>query len=580
MTQITPTCSGIRADVTPRFTTLTQALDFAALGRTGLNFYSGRGELVEAVSYRQLRDQARNWAQRLLAAGLTPGQRVGLVAETDGDFARAFFACQYAGLVPAPLPLPAALGGRKHYLEHLQRMVLAADAAAVLGPASLDAWVQEACAGLKLVFVGVPAHLPQAPKVPTALPEPAADRLAYLQFSSGSTRFPRAIAVTHRAVIANTGNIITNGLRAGADDRCLSWLPMYHDMGLVGFLLTPITRQMSVDLLPARDFARWPLLWLELISRNRATLAYSPSFGYELCVRRAERGLPPGLDLSSWRVAGIGGDMIRPHLLKQFSETFAACGFRRTAFVASYGMAEASLALAFAPLDAGLRIDRVDTERLEREHVAYPPEDGATGRVREFVHCGPILPSHEVEVRDDSGRALPERRVGVLHVRGPSLMREYFGEPEETARVLSSDGWLNTGDLGYLHDGEIVITGRAKDLIMLNGRNIWPQDLEWTAETEIEALRRGGIAAFSVEGHSADEVVVLFECRSSDPGAREALREAVGGVLRSRHGVVARVVPVPPRTLPQTSSGKLSRSKAKQLYLRGAFDDCDVAVSV
>jgi len=559
--------------------TLVDALETAAASREGLNFYSGRGELQETLSYRQLRDEAVLGAQRLLQAGLVRGQTVGLVAATNGDFVKTFFACQYAGLVPAPLPLPTALGGREHYLEHLRRMTVSAKAGAVLSPAAMVSWVEQACERLPLTYVGTYAQLPSAAAQAQALPTPRPDDLAYLQFSSGSTRFPRGVAMTQRAVLANTGSIVRDGLRACAGDRCVSWLPMYHDMGLVGFLLTPLSCAISVDFLPTHEFARRPLVWLDLISRNHASLSYSPSFGYELCVRRAERGVPAGLDLSSWRVAGIGGDMIRPHVLQRFAETFAAAGFRSSACVASYGMAEAALALSFAPLDAGLRVDRIDTDRLEHEHEAHPPQDDAVGRTREFVHCGAILPGHWVEVRDDHGQSLAERRVGVIHVRGPSLMREYFGEPEETARVLSADGWLNTGDLGYLNEGEIVITGRANDLIMLNGRNIWPQDLEWTAEAEIEEVRSGGVAAFSVEGEPADTVVVLFECRSSDREARAALRAALGGVLWSRFGIKAQVVPVPLRALPQTSSGKLSRAKAKQLYLHGVFDETGVVVS-
>lgn len=571
MTQPTPTIGGAARDRAPHAATLVEALEVAARAGTGFNFYSGRGSLLEVLSYRQLRDDAEAGARRLLAAGLTPGRTVGLVAATDADFTRAFFACQYAGLVPAPLPLPTALGGRQHYLEHLQRMVVAAAAEAVISPVSLASWVEEACTGLPLHFVGTYAQLPTADGR-QRLPKPDPEALAYLQFSSGSTRFPRGVAVTQRAVMANTRSIVQDGLQAGEGDRCVSWLPMYHDMGLVGFMLTPVACHISVDYLPTHEFARRPLVWLDLISRNRATLSYSPSFGYELCVRRAERGASTALDLSSWRVAGIGGDMIRPHLLQRFAETFGPVGFDPRAFVASYGMAEASLALSFAPLNTGLRVDHIDTERLEHEHVAYPQQPDVVGRTRNFVYCGPILPGHEVQIRDGDGQLLAERRVGLIHVRGPSLMREYFGDRDESARVLSADGWLNTGDLGYLNDGEIIITGRAKDLIMLNGRNIWPQDLEWTTEAEVADVRSGGVAAFAIDGDPVDEVVVLFECRSNDLQTREAMRLAVGGVLKLRHGIDARVLPVPPRALPQTSSGKLSRAKAKQLYLRGQFD--------
>ncbi|TAM11364.1 MAG: fatty acyl-AMP ligase [Nevskiaceae bacterium] len=559
---------GGAAETLPQYTTLVDAVEAAAGATTGLAFYSGRGRLEAELSYRQLRDDARALAARLLATGLRPGERVGLVASTDADFVRVFFACQYAALVPAPLPLPAAMGGRKPYLEHIRRMLLAADAAALCGPASLEDWFREAAEGLALRFVGTAAALPETGG-PSSLPRTSPDALAYLQFSSGSTRFPRGVAVTQRAVIANTRAIVLHGLCAGLGDRCVSWLPMYHDMGLVGFLLAPLVCHISVDYLPTHEFGRRPLVWLDLISRNRGTLSYSPSFGYELCVRRAEHGLPEGLDLSSWRAAGIGGDMIRPRVLGHFAETFAPAGFDSHAFVASYGMAEASLALSFAPLGHGLQTDCLDSASLERNIVRQMAPTDSGARTRTFVRCGPILPEHEVQVRDGDGRVLGELQVGTLFVRGPSLMREYFGDPDETARTLSAGGWLDTGDLGYLHDGQLVITGRAKDLIVINGRNIWPQDLEWTAEAEVDALRSGGAAAFVVEGEVEDKIVMLVECRSGDQVVRAQMCDAVCGVLSSLHGVTAHVVPVPPRSLPRTSSGKLSRAKAKKLYLKG-----------
>jgi fatty-acyl-CoA synthase len=367
--------------------------------------------------------------------------------------------------------------------------------------------------------------------------------------------------------MANTQAITRDGLKVTPTDRALSWLPLYHDMGLVGFLLSPLAAQMTVDLLPTGAFVRRPLLWLDLISKNRATISYSPSFGYDLCARRGD-GSREGLDLSAWRIAGCGGDMVRPGPLLGFAERFAAAGFSATAFVASYGMAEATLALTMAPLGRGLRFDEVDVGRMERDGVV---STGAGARSRAFVRCGPVLPEHELEVRDEAGAVLAERHVGRIFVRGPSLMRGYFGEPEASARVLSPDGWLDTGDLGYLTDGEIVPTGRAKDLILLNGRNVWPQDLEWTAESEVEKLRSGDVAAFSIDAEEAEQLVVLVQSRTSDPEARRSLAEDVAALLRARHGVEAKVELVGAHALPQTSSGKLSRSKARALYLAGAF---------
>jgi fatty-acyl-CoA synthase len=560
------------------FATITEALDFAATGVTGVNLYSQRGELVEVLPYREMREQAIALARRLLASGLKSGDRVGVVAETDGDFIRTFFACQYAGIVPAPLPLPAPFGGRQGYIEHVRRMLQSADAKAVFAPSALADWMAEAAEGLTLSFAGCIADLDEGggelPEPPGADP----DGLCYLQFSSGSTRFPLGVAVTHKALMANVFAIGNHGLKVAPADRAVSWLPLYHDMGLIGFFLSPMACQVSLDLLPTAAFVRRPLLWLDLISKYGGSISYSPTFGYELCTRRAETMSLDGFDLSTWRAAGIGGDMIRPPVLNAFAERFAGAGFDASAFVASYGMAEATLALSFAPLDQGLRAEALDVDRLERDQVAAKP-NGKACRVRDFALCGPALPGHELKVRGVDGADLPERKVGRIYARGPSLMQAYFRQPEETGRVLSDDGWLDTGDLGYVAGGEIVITGRAKDLIIVNGRNVWPQDLEWTAEAEAPILRSGDVAVFSVPGEGEETVVALVQCRMSDPDAREKLRADIAGCLRLRHGVETAVVLTAPHALPKTSSGKLSRTRAKAMYQAGAFTKDAAAVT-
>lgn len=550
------------------FATLTEALDFAAAGDTGINFHGLRGELLLALPYSRLRAEATALAARLLSAGLQPGDRVGLIADTTADFVRAFFACQYAGLAAVPLPLPAPLGGREAYVEQISRMIRSATAtataAAVVAPPEYDEWAAQAAAMAGARLILRVAELADA--APQALPPITGDQTSFLQFSSGSTRFPTGVVVTHRALMANASAITRDGLQVTAGDRAVSWLPLYHDMGLVGFLLSPLASQMSLDLLPTAAFVRRPLLWLDLIARNRGTISYSPTFGYELCARR---GGGDGLDLGSWRVAGVGGDMVRPQPLEDFASRFAPAGFRRSAFVASYGMAEATLALTMAPLGEGLRVETVDAGRMEQDGVVAAA--AGAGRQRSFVRCGPILPAHELEVRDETGTTLSEGRVGRIFVRGPSLMREYFGEPQATAAVLSAAGWLDTGDLGFLVDGEVTPTGRAKDLICLNGRNIWPQDLEWTAESAVQALRSGDVAAFSL-GDEDETVVLLVQCRSSDPEVRTRLKDEVAGLMRARHGLDVQIHLVGAHALPKTSSGKLSRSKARTLYASGAFD--------
>ena len=564
--QPTPTAPGRnfrQADVA----TLAEALDVASQAPTGINIHSLRGELVEVIPYAALREQSLALATRLLGAGLEPGDRVLIAAESDGDFLRAFFACQYAGLVPAPSPLPAPLGGRAPYVEHVRRMLISAGARAALAPPAIADWFTEAAEGLDLIASGDLAGLPDAG--PERLPAPDPEGLCYLQFSSGSTRFPTGVSVTQSALIANLQAIGRDGLSLTAGDRAVSWLPLYHDMGLVGMLLCSVGFQCSIDLLPTGAFVRRPGLWVDMISRQRATISYAPTFGYELAARRVGAA-PAGLDLSSWRVAGLGGDMIRPEGLRAFASAYKQFGFDPVAYTASYGMAEATLALSMSPAGHGLRTDLIDVDQLESRALAEPPK-ADSGRVREFALCGRPLAGHRLEVRGESGETLGERQVGRVFAWGPSLMKAYFNAPEETARVLSPDGWLDTGDIGYHFDHQIVITGRAKDLIIVNGRNVWPQDLEWTAEREIEALRSGDVAVFSLSDADQERVIALVQCRTSDPDVRLALKGDVERLLRSRHGLEVQVVLTPPHSLPQTSSGKLSRTRAKAMYLAGAF---------
>lgn len=570
MSMMAPVPTVARAMRYADFPTMTAALDYAAAGESALHFHNLHGALSRIVSYRELRSSSILLAHRLLAAGLEPGDRVALLADTTPEFVEAFFACLYAGLIAVPFPVPAPLGGKAAYIEQIRALLSASAARAIVIPEDYRAWLTERVAveGVRPLSLNeLPATgMHRSQDLPVITPE----QTGYLQFSSGSTRTPTGVVVSHRALMANMAGISREGLQLRAEDRLVSWLPFYHDMGLVGFLLVPVATQMTIDLLPTAAFVRRPLLWLELISRNGGTVSYSPTFGYELCVRRTDTAMRVP-DLSSWRIAGVGGDMVRAEPLNAFADRFEEAGFRRNAFVPSYGMAEATLALTFARVGCALSEDVVDMCAMERDAIAHVlPAESAGLRTCSFVRCGRILPGHELQVRNDKGGVLGDRQVGRIFVRGPSLMKEYFRQPEAMAAVLSHDGWLDTGDLGFLTDGELTPTGRTKDVILMNGRNIWPQDLEWSVETGVTGIRSGDVAAFS--SSDDQQIVLLVQCRSREPEDRSRITQETAALIRARHGIDIQVALVGPHALPRTSSGKLSRSKARGLYESGAFD--------
>ncbi len=550
------------------FSSLAEALDYAAQGVTGFNFYSGKLDLYAVLPYRQLREEARSLARRMASLRLERGARVALIAETSPDFMRFFFACQYAGLVPVPLPISINLGSHEAYVRQLRGMLTSCQASVAVAPPGFVPFVKEASEGLGLQFVGDAQAFLAFPEADAELNPLQPTELAYLQYTSGSTRFPRGVMITQQTVLNNLAGIIKHGVRMRPGDLCVSWLPFYHDMGLVGLILATVATQVSTDYMGTREFAMRPRQWLHLLSRNQGTISFSPPFGYELCARRLRPGEAENFDLSRWRVAGVGAEMIRPETLEHFSRVLAPSGFDPKAFLPCYGMAECSLAISFAPLEQGISVDYVDSDRLAHDYEAVPVNpDEQTLRVNPFVDCGEPLPDYEFEIRDELGHALPERRIGVIHVRGPSVMSGYFGEPEITRETLSPDGWLNTGDVGYRIDGRLVITGRKKDLIIIHGRNIWPQDLEYLAEQQPE-VRPGDALAFAAPGpEGTDITVMVVQCRERDPVKRGDLVHRLQRLVHEELGIDCIVELVPLHTLPRTSSGKLSRSRARLDYI-------------
>ena len=507
-------------------------------------------------------------ARRLLGlVDVNRGDRVALVAETRAEFVILFFACQYAGLVPVPLPATVSLGGREHYLKQLRFLIENSGARAAFATDDFVTLLRDATEGLGLALAARLEDLTAMPAVDAKLVGSSEDEIAYVQYTSGSTRVARGAVITQRAVMCNLTAIIGDGLALRPDDRFFSWLPFYHDMGLVGKMLVPIAGQVPVAYLGTREFAMRPRMWLTLMDRTQATISFGPPFGYELCARRLREGDGARFDLHRWRVAGVGAEMIRPEALESFVKAVTGSGFTGEAFVPSYGMAEVGLAISFAQRDRGVGVDHVDRNDCVRHRHArsVSKQNRQHTPVRAFVDCGAPLPGIDVQVRGSGGELLPEREIGTLWVRTASVMQGYLHQPEATAEVLTPDGWLNTGDLGYLLDGRIFVTGREKDMIIVGGRNFWPQDLEYIAELQ-ETVRTGDSMAFSISDEAGERVVLLVQSRELDPEARARLQHTVHAHIKTEFGIHCHVELVDSNALPRTSSGKPSRSQARRMY--------------
>ena len=556
-----------------QFATFNEAIDYAARSKKGLNFHDMRGELAHVYPYAQMREDALAMARRLVAFGIGREDRVALIAETGADFAALFCACVYVGAWPVPLPLPTSFGGKESFIDQLAVQLHSSDPVILLYPEEIAEMAQAAAARQGCKAESWQDFATRADP-PCDLPSVSPDDICYLQYSSGSTRFPTGVAVTHRALLHNLyGHAAT--MHLGENDRCVSWLPWYHDMGLVGCFLSLIANQVSGDYLRPDAFARRPLAWLDMISRNQGnSLSYSPTFGYDICARRisSQSNVAERFDLSRWRIAGNGADMIRPDVMQNFVNAFAPAGFKASSFTPSYGLAEAVLAVTVMPPGEGIRVELVEEERLS----GAPRDLSRPARYRAIVNCGKPLPDMEVQIRGEDGTPKGDHQIGKVWAFGPSVMHSYFRNPEATADCLV-DGWLDTGDMGYTAKGYLFIVGRAKDMIIINGKNHWPQDIEWAVE-QLPGFNHGDIAAFAIETENGEEApAVLVHCKVSDPDERIRLRDQIADKVRSVTGMSCVVELVPPRTLPRTSSGKLSRAKAKKLYLAGEIVPIELA---
>ncbi len=526
-----------------------------------------RRERATEYTWAQVAERARGVAGQLVELGIQPGERVILVFPSVIGFFDAFFGCILAGAVPTPVYPPVRLGRMEGYHQKTARMIELAEARLVLADSTVKR-VLGRTAERARPELGV-RTLDQLPPASPVVLEVGPDDLAMVQFSSGTTVDPKPVALTHAAVMAQT-RILRWELTHDVDEATYvqagcSWLPLYHDMGLIGCVFPALCHPGDLTLIGPEVFVTKPAVWLRALSTYGGTISPAPNFAFALCVQRIKDEELDGVDLSRWRVALNGAEPVAPEVLRAFTTRFARWGFPETGLTPVYGLSEASLAVQFSPLDKPFRTVRFDRDELGAGR-AVQADDGV-----ELVSVGP--PIHEFSVRiEKSGQAVADGVIGTVMAKGPSLMREYLGRPDSTAQALRG-GWLDTGDLGFLHDGELFLTGREKDLLILRGRNHAPHPVEQSVDA-VPGVRTGCAAAatFRPDGEDGERLVLFVEHLKGaevDPKACiMAAREATGLSCDL-------VVVLEPGTLPRTSSGKIRRAEALRLWQLGELSPPD-----
>ncbi len=511
------------------------------------------------LRWAEIHARARLVAGSLETMGIRPGDRVAVIFRTEPAFVDAFFGTLFAGAVPVPLYPPVRLGRMEEYLLATARMVRVSGARLVLANGAVRRLLGEVVARARPELGCRPVEgLERAGRELSRAVDPG--DLALVQFSSGSTVDPKPVALTHASVVSQTAAIL-DLVRPTPDDRLVSWLPLYHDMGLIGCLLGAASYPGPLVLIPPEHFLARPALWLRALARHRGTISAAPSFAYAYAAQRVRDEDLEGLDLSPWRIALDGAEPVAAEALRRFAARFARFGFDARALMPVYGLSEAALAVTFTPRRGSWRSRRLDPVALA---LRGEVEEGR----REVVSVGVPIPGVEVEVRGASGEVLPERRLGRVFVRGASVMRGYLGQPEATARALRG-GWLDTGDLGFVEGGELYVHGRAKDVVILRGANHAPDELEAPLQA-VAGIRPGCAVAVGFQPGDAGEELLLLAERTGRPAEDATVEEAARRAVLERTGVRPHtVVLLPPGTLPRTSSGKMRRGEALRRYLAG-----------
>ena len=519
----------------------------------------------DPLSYHDLYHAARAAAGGLVERSVGCGDRVAIMLPTSRDFFVAFFAVLFCGAVPVPIYPPFRLAQIEDHLRRQAGILSNAEASALITNAEI-----RVVGNLLYGLVSALQHIVTIPDLsdaaPISAPLPAApDAVALIQYTSGSTGDPKGVVLSHANLLANI-RAMGAVLKASSADRVVSWLPLYHDMGLIGCWLGSLYYGAQALIMSPLSFLADPARWLWAIDSHKATISAAPNFAYELCLKSIDDAKISGLDLSSLRAIMNGAEPVSPASVTRFVQRFAPYGIRPEAMTPVYGLAENAVGLAFPPLGRGPLIERLDRKALDRDGVARIAEPGVDS-VISLVACGRPLPHHEIRIVDDASREAPERQEGRIQFRGPSATRGYFQNPEKTSALFDGD-WLETGDRGYIAGGDVFITGRIKDLIKHAGRNIYPQELE-EAVGSLEGTRKGCVAAFPAIDMRAgtERLIVLAETRLTDDARKESLRRRIVDASQSLLDLAPdEVVLVPPHTIPKTSSGKIRRSAARAMF--------------
>ena len=521
------------------------------------------------VPWSELCDRAERRAADLHARGLKKGDRLAIVVPEPDEFVLSFLGAVMGGIVPVPIYPQLSFKNVESYHDTVTHIANASGASMILTTPTTKPYLEPVlprAASLQgLVTVDELTGDHGTVDVPV---DP--EDLAFLQFTSGSTSRPKGVVVTHRNLAWNSESFMIHGLKKESSfDKGVSWLPLFHDMGLIGFVIGPLFTNIPVVFMPTASFVRNPRIWLDKIHQHRGTITYAPNFAYALVSKRVKEKDVASLDLSCLRRTGCGAEPIQSKTLREFAEKLAPAKFDPRSFLPSYGMAEATLAITFVPADSGVRSDTVEKAGLE-QGAARPAPEGAAAQ--ELVNCGHAFPEHEIAIVDEQGKRLADRQVGQIITRGPSVAKGYYLEPELTAEAFKAgpDGhtWLYTGDLGYLVAGEVFICGRLKDMIIVRGRNFYPSDLEWVV-SELPGVRRGNVVAFSSDIEGDEQLIIAAEGMSAEA---EALKAAIAQRIVADFALTPHeVLVVPQGTLPRTSSGKPQRRKTRQMYLDGTL---------